>query len=444
MSPAPTKRFQFADVKFTVLRSLNEIFSIMRDCYLSTISCGLDFLSTMWIWNMVLLECIFSGRCSMKTREELNILDFEDARYRSEFRSAAREHLRDYVEAVTEPVPRFGSNSFICPCCKSGTGNNGKYTPAFTLFRTQAGELHFKCHACDITGDIFTLAGLVNQISDFGTAEKIVASFLGVDLSHRTPLSKIKVADAKTKVPPSQTETVRLKKEAYAYIKQCRKNIGKTDYFHHRGLNDETIQRFGLGYDPKDKMAVIPFSPTYYMSRNTQVGVDEKGMRKHYKPSGLRQPLFNLASLTDTRDPVFLVEAPMDAMSIVQSGGNALALGGTSTSTLKTILKVYQPNNVFILAFDNDSVGMRLRDKLTLLFEEQGIPYLIPVHDVFSSFKDPNAALMSAPEALAEGVAAEKNRAIGLANEANLGETMVVAAKKAVARLSHKETEIER
>ena len=47
----------------------------------------------------------------MKTTDELNALDAEDAHYRQEFRVAARERLRDYVEAITKPVPRFGANT---------------------------------------------------------------------------------------------------------------------------------------------------------------------------------------------------------------------------------------------------------------------------------------------------------------------------------------------
>lgn len=380
----------------------------------------------------------------MKTKEELNVLDSEDARYRWEFRRVAREHLRDYVEAVTTPMPRFGSNAFICPCCKSGAGNNGNYTPGFTLFRTQAGELRFKCHACGVTGDIFKLASLVNKVSAFDVAERIVASFLGVDLARRTPLSDIRTADSKAEMPPSQKEALRLKKEACAYIKQCQKSIGETDYFHRRGLTDETIRRFGLGYDPERKLAVIPFSSSYYTSRNTEIGADQKGANKHHNPYGLRQPLFNLSSLIDASEPVFLTEAPLDAMSIVQAGGNAMALGGTSTATLMTILKVYQPGSFFILVFDNDAAGAQVRDKLTALLDERGISYTIPVHNVFFSFKDANAALMSAPEALAEGVALEKSRAIALMNESNRGESIGEAAKRAIAHLSRRKAEIER
>ena len=349
----------------------------------------------------------------MITKEELNTLDTEDARYREDFHNAAREHLRDYVEHITEAAPRFGKNAYVCPCCKSGTGNNGKYTPAFYLFRTRRGELHFKCHACDITGDIFALAGYVNHLVDFPEKERFVASFLGIDLAHRTPLSQARVQDAAVSQPRTQRETLQLKKAASAYIIKCQKAVGRTDYFHKRGLTDETIRQFKLGYDPDKQLAVIPFSSTYYACRNTRIGVDERGVRKHSKPAGLSQPLFNLVALSHTtREPVFLTEAPFDAMSIIQCGGRALALGGSSTTLLKKMLDIYRPTNVFVLAFDSDGAGEALQDKVGLLLEERGLPYSLPVHSAFFAFKDANAALMGNPEALAEGVEFERKRAL--------------------------------
>ncbi len=369
----------------------------------------------------------------MKTKDELNALDAIDTRYRSEFRSAARERLRDYVEAVTKPVPRFGHNAYICPCCNSGTGNNGRYTPAFTLFRTQEGELRFKCHACDASGDIFDLARLVNKLPDFETAERHVADFLNIDLTRRTPLEGMRATDANVSQPPSQSEVLQLKKAASAYITACRKNVGQTDYFRKRGLTDETIRRFKLGYDPKRKEAVIPFSPTYYATRSTQIEADQKGARKHYKPEGLQQPLFNLAALSDSPKPVFLTEAPLDAISIEQAGGRAIALGGTSTTVLSKVLGIYRPGNVFILAFDADGPGERLQDKVGLMLEERGIPYSLPVHDAFFAFKDANAALMANPALLEQGVAEEMRRAKDLLRERQSDKR--ISGKEAVDRI---------
>ena len=369
----------------------------------------------------------------MKTKDELNALDAEDARYRADFRAAARERLHDYVEAVAKPMPRFGHNAYVCPCCGSGSGNNGNYTPAFGLFRTQEGELHFKCHACNATGDIFDLARFTAKLPDFDTAERRVADFLGIDLARRTPLESMRAFETRVAQQPSQSEILQLKKQASAYIAECRKHADETDFFRERGFSDETIERFKLGYDPKRKEAVIPFSSTYYATRSTQIGPDQKGARKHYKPEGLQQPLFNLAALSDSPEPVFLTESPLDAISIEQAGGRAIALGGTSTTVLAKVLGVYKPGNVFVLAFDADGPGERLQEKVALILEERGIPYSLPVHDAFFAFKDANAALMANPSLLAQGVAEEKRRAHNLLAERCNGKS--ITSKEAVDRI---------
>lgn len=352
-------------------------------------------------------------------KDDLNTLDSLSDEYEAEFTRLAKRHLRRYVKSVAEPAARFGPDAYICPCCGSGTGKNNQYTPAFFLFQAADGTPLFKCHSCDATGNIFTLAGIVNGTENFQECRRIVADFLGVDLAKRTPLSEVPAPDAKegSAEPRSQRETLQLRQQANAYIADCRKHIGETDYFHLRGLTDETIERFRLGYDPKRRMAVIPFTSSYYMGRYVGVGADERGASKHYKPSGLRQPVFNLAALSESRDPVFLTEAPLDAISLMQSGGSAMALGGTAVSVLKTVLDVYRPKNPFILAFDEDGPGRRLQERVTSLLEERGIPYSVAEHPAFAAHKDANAALMADPDELRSAVTAEIERARALAHE---------------------------
>ena len=344
-------------------------------------------------------------------KDELNALDALHDTYESEFKQVAREHLREYADAVTSPVPRFGPNAYICPCCGSGSGKNGHYTPAFYLFRTKDGELRFKCHSCDATGDIFKLASFVNHTKGARESLRIVADFLGVDLAKRSPLSEIRVNDTSIEQPRSSRDILKLKQEAHAYISNSQRHIQETRYFHTRGLTDETIARFRLGYDPEKRLAIIPFTSTYYIGRSIVVDVDEKGAGKHYKPAGLRQPIFNLAALSESKDPVFLTEAPLDAISLMQVGGTAMALGGTSVSILKTILDAYHLRNPFILAFDQDGPGRRLSKTVTLLLEERDVPFTQAEHPDLINYKDANAALLASPVALQRAVEAETERA---------------------------------
>lgn len=349
----------------------------------------------------------------MDRKLDLNALDAADARYMEQFKAVASEHLRDYVEAVTDAAPSFGPDAYICPSCKSGTGNNGKFTPAFHLFRHRDGSLHYKCHACDITGDIFDLAGLVNGTDSFVEQQHIVASFLGIDLDERTPLEQIAVSD-RLPEPPSQMQLTKTKQRSAAYIRECQRHVGETDFFSKRGLNQETVERFHLGYDPVTNWVVIPFTPTYYIARNAIVKADAKGDNKHRKPKGLKQPLFNFPALAKKREPVFLTEAPLDAMSIVQTGGNAAALGGSSTGVLRRMLGIYQPDTFFILAFDSDAAGRRLTEGVAKILLGQQIPYSIPLHPAFTDYKDANATLMADADLLEGGVAEERSRALEL------------------------------
>ena len=353
------------------------------------------------------------------TKKERNDFALASDTYKADFIRIAKMHLPRYTESVTEATPRFGSNAFVCPCCGSGSGKNKQYTPAFFLFQATDGAPLFKCHSCGESGDIFKLAGIVNHTEHFPDQMKIVADFLGVDPSKRTPLSNIPPADAEVKAAPAlgQKATLRLKQQAMTYITNCRKHISETDYFHRRGLTDETIKRFGLGYDSEKQMAIIPFTSAYYIGRSTTIEADRRGTSKHFKPTGLRQPIFNLTALSKSRIPVFITEAPLDAISIMQAGGMAMALGGGAVSVLKTVLDVYHPENPFILAFDQDEPGRQLESRVATLLKERDIPYSCVEHPVFTQHKDANAALLAKPTDFQEAVAAETNRARRIARE---------------------------
>ena len=76
-----------------------------------------------------------------------------------------KRHLLDYVNEITT---KSGSkDQYICPICGSGTGKN--HTGAFTVYpKTDS----YYCFACQTSGDIFSLYGAVNNISDFKTVQK--------------------------------------------------------------------------------------------------------------------------------------------------------------------------------------------------------------------------------------------------------------------------------
>jgi len=177
-------------------------------------------------------------------------------------------------------------------------------------------------------------------------------------------------------------------------IRAWHEQIRATDY--HRSLSDKTIKDYRLGYDPDfiyrgvskktgepftqkaGPSLIIPFpEENYYMARPLEPEKHETGEDKKYlKPQGLTQPLFNERWLRDPDDdPLFIVEGPIDALSIEDVGFSAVALVGTGTTRLKEMITKAiekKPGKVYILSLDNDKTGASTMDKLERDLTELG------------------------------------------------------------------------
>lgn len=110
------------------------------------------------------------------------------------------------------------------------------------------------------------------------------------------------------------------------------KDADKTDYFAKRGLTAETVKKFCLGFDVHRNAVVLPYSSelTYYQTRCI---ADKKFYKPPTEEAGT-EPLFNRKALwASDKEPVFVVESPICALSVMQCGGLAVSLcgvGGTS------------------------------------------------------------------------------------------------------------------
>ena len=160
-----------------------------------------------------------------------------------------------------------------------------------------------------------------------------------------------------------------------AYYAECEKRINETTY--HRGLSLETLKRFHVGYDPvwrdqrkiaegknppKTPRLIIPTSKSSYLARDTREELSEFEQNfKKYKVGNVK--FFNLEALEKTKGeedysrPVYIVEGEIDAMSVEEVGGAAVALG--SISMVNNFLaylreRKNKPSKVLIVALDND------------------------------------------------------------------------------------------
>ena len=162
----------------------------------------------------------------------------------------------------------------------------------------------FTCFGCGETGDVITFVAKIKDIEPYEAA-KLLAEMYRIDIS-----------DSKPQKPS-------IKK----YLQACMKDADKTDYFAKRGLTSDTVKKFCLGYDVHRNAVVIPYSSelTYYQTRSI---ADKKFFKPPTEDAGA-EPLFNRKALwASEKEPVFVVESPICALSVMQSGGLAVSLCG--------------------------------------------------------------------------------------------------------------------
>lgn len=292
----------------------------------------------------------------------------------------------------------------ICPICGSGSGKKG------TGLTTKDG-VHFTCwHGCFTSSDIIDIIGQENGVEDFNEKLKLAADLCGVTLDddrHDTKDRKERQEKPmERKKEPQVQEAQHTKKDYSSFFLQAAKDIEQTDY--HRGLSLDTLKRFKIGYVKSyagDNRAaqgwsalVIPTSRESYIIRNT-----DSSSKERYRNQGPVQHLFNEKALWAASWPIIVVEGAMDALSIIDCGGEAVGLCSTANrKILLEKLKEKKPVQPLILALDNDKAGQDSSQELAEGLQALDIPFISL--DISSPYKDANEALMADRGALTASV----------------------------------------
>lgn len=199
-----------------------------------------------------------------------------------------------------------------------------------------------------------------------------------------------------------------------AFFAQAHRHIGETDYPQRRGLSRAVIDRFQLGYvaawrHPKAQSApasprlIVPTSPHSYLARDTREALDPV-QAKYAKSKVGTVRIFNSQALQTATRPIFIVEGELDALSLMEVGGEAIAVGSVSNRrALLKLLESQRPAQPLILALDNDDAGQKAAQEI-----EEGLRALdLPFYRInpFGMHKDANDALLSDRDALAAAVA---------------------------------------
>ena len=251
------------------------------------------------------------------------------------------------VARIEEVVEHFGVHldrhgKALCPF-------HQEKTPSFSIKRE---DNIFKCFGCGEGGDAIDFVAKIKGIEALEAA-RLIAEMYGIQETQSDGKRQVKQAAGGAKA--AQKTASMAKQGIKDYIKACIADAYKTDYFSKRGLTEETIKKFGLGYDAKKQCVVIPYSSehTYYQTRST----DGKEFRKPPTEIAGAEPLWNVKAMSGA-GTVFIVESPICAMSIMQCGETAIATCGTSgINKIAKAIKAKKPRCTFVLSMDNDEPG---------------------------------------------------------------------------------------
>lgn len=328
-----------------------------------------------------------------------------------------REDARQYIigRSTDYLQPDRSKKGYICPICGSGSGNKGTGI-------TTKDKVHFTCWAgCFTNVDIIDIIGQENGLTGYNDKLRKAAEVFNITI--QGGYGKVEAGEDPTPIPKCQkqykteentqyiTTQTKCEPDYTDFFLQANRDIEKTSY--HRGLTPETLNRFKLGYvekwkHPKATQApvsprlIIPTSKHSYLARDTRAELTQE-QQKYSKSKVGKVRIFNSQALRESRKPIFVVEGELDALSIIDVGAEAIALGSTANKrALLTMLESQRPSRPLIIAMDNDKAGSRASKELTEGLERLKIPcYRI---DIIQPYKDANEALIGNREAFKAAV----------------------------------------
>lgn len=314
----------------------------------------------------------------------------------------AKNDIVDIIGGYVQ-LTRKGSTYFgLCPFHNEKTGS----------FSVSGSKQMYYCFGCGAGGNVFTFLMQYENFT-FGEAMQSLAERVGIDLPSQ------ELTGAKKREADRRALLLEIQKEAAKYYYMLLRNARgqrALSYFRGRGLTDETMKRFGLGYSDQYSNDLY----RYLRSRGYEdevlkdsglVSFDEvRGAHDKFwnramfpimdihnrvigfggrvmgdgEPKYLNSPetkifdksrsLYGLNIARTTRENrILLCEGYMDVIALHQAGfDNVVASLGTSlTSGHASLLKRYTKE--VYLTYDSDGAGVKAALRAIPLLREAGI-----------------------------------------------------------------------
>ena len=288
--------------------------------------------------------------------------------------------ILDYIHAHPEIyfTQEARKGGYVCPVCGNGSGEDGT---GVKLIKGQS--FRYKCFKCDTSGDVINFYAAEHNLSNIEAIAQVCALY-GLDV----PKKKFKRishthrhTSSSEKPLENQAETELITND----IKLAASHLRETDYFTKRGISYEIAEKYNCGYieswihptkrnDKKiypSPRVIIPTNTESYIARST----DDNKIPKMKAGTG---NIFNIDVLKSSQQHVVVVEGEFDALSIIEGGNDAIALG--STSNVDKLVdwlreKNIRPHLPLVLNLDADEAGQNATDKLANALRDMRIRF---------------------------------------------------------------------
>lgn len=175
---------------------------------------------------------------------------------------------------------------------------------------------------------------------------------------------------------PLNAEVLAQYTEDYSYLKS-------------RGISAETQRQMGVLFDRKSQAAVIPWRLPDGRLANVKYR-KTRGKAFWYQRDAL--PIRELVYGIERAGPTTVIcEAEIDALSFIEAGYAAVAVGGASFNDYKRDVILRSPIAELIIATDNDKAGGKLRSEIIEAFRGK---LSLKVARLDAEVKDANEALV--------------------------------------------------
>jgi len=254
-------------------------------------------------------------------------------------------HMRAIVKQLGLNIVSETSHDFLCLCPFHGN----RHTPSFSVSHQKGLYLCFN-PSCGVSGTIVELVKNMSKRNEFEALRFIMSAQRQSAVNFEDELSEM--LEEKPDFDEFPQETL---DKLHLQI-----NERSRGYFNNRGINDESINHFRLGYSGNQDMVIVPV----HSPDGMPVGLVGRSIEGKSFKNSTRLPrsktMFNIHRARRESSTAIIVESSFDAIRVHQSGyPNVIATLGGSMSRVN-LENINRNFTRVIIMTDADQAGREL------------------------------------------------------------------------------------